>query len=260
MNRHDNTIAVVTGGTQGVGFAICRRLIAEGARALVICGRNPARGAEAAAELATLGADCRYVRADMAQPADCVRVVETALNAFGRVNALVNSAATAPRGTLLETDLALWEEIMAVNLRGPFLTMQRTVRALKEAGEPGSIVNILSTNALCGQTFLTAYSASKGGLATLTKNVANAFAKDRIRCNGVILGWTDTPGEEVIQRRFHGRDSSWVDEAAQHLPMGQLIHPDELSGLVTYLLSPESGVMTGALIEYDQFVTGARPE
>ena len=97
-------------------------------------------------------------------------------------------------------------------------------------------------------------------LAGPMDDFANAFAKDRIRCNGIILGWTDTPGEEVIQRRFHGRDSSWVDEAAQHLPMGQLIHPDELAGLVTYLLSPESGVMTGALIEYDQFVTGARPE
>jgi NAD(P)-dependent dehydrogenase (short-subunit alcohol dehydrogenase family) len=260
MGRHENTVAVVTGGTQGVGLAICRRLVAEGARSLVICGRNAAKGEQAAAELVALGAQCRYVQADMAQAEDCVRVVETALATYGRVNALVNSAATSVRGGLLDTDLALWEEIMAVNLRAPFLTMQRTVRALKEAGEPGSIVNILSMNVLCGQTFLTAYSASKGGLATLTKNVANAFATDRIRCNGILLGWTHTPGEEVTQSRFHGGGSDWAEQAGRQMPMGRLIDPDEVAGLAAYLLSPESGVMTGSLIEYDQLVTGARPE
>jgi NAD(P)-dependent dehydrogenase (short-subunit alcohol dehydrogenase family) len=149
---------------------------------------------------------------------------------------------------------------MAVNLRAPFLTMQRAVRAMQEAGEGGSIVNILSMNVLCGQTYLTAYSASKGGLATLTKNVANAFARDRIRCNGILVGWMDTPGEEVIQQRFHGGGSDWAEQAAKKLPMGQLIDPDHLAGLVAYLLSPESGVMTGSLIEYDQFVSGAYSE
>jgi NAD(P)-dependent dehydrogenase (short-subunit alcohol dehydrogenase family) len=260
MGSHENTVAVVTGGTQGLGLAICRRLVAEGARSLVICGRNAATGERAAAELAGLGAQCRYVQADMAQAGDCVRVVETALAAYGRVNALVNSAANTARGGLLDTDLLLWEEIMAVNLRAPFLTMQRAVRAMKEAGEPGSIVNILSVNALCGQPFLTAYSASKGGMATLTKNVANAFAKDRIRCNGILVGWMDTPGEEATQRRFHGGGSDWAARAARKLPMGQLIDPNQLAGLVAYLLSPESGVMTGALIDYDQFVSGAHPE
>ena len=94
MSRHENTVAVVTGGTQGVGLAICRRLVAEGARSLVICGRNAARAHRRRRSWLTLGADCRYVQADMAQPDDCVRVVETALDAYGRVNALVNSAAT----------------------------------------------------------------------------------------------------------------------------------------------------------------------
>jgi NAD(P)-dependent dehydrogenase (short-subunit alcohol dehydrogenase family) len=260
MSRHENTVAVVTGGTQGLGLAICRRLAAEGAEALVISGRDAAKGERAAAELVDLGTQCRYVQADMARAEDCVRVVETALTVFGRVNALVNSAADSRRGGLLDTDLALWEEIMAVNLRAPFLTMQRTVRALKEASEAGSIVNILSVNALCGQSFLTPYSASKGGLATLTKNVANAFAKDRIRCNGILVGWMDTPGEAAIQRRFHGGSGDWAEQAAKKLPMGQLIDPDQLAGLVTYLLSAESGVMTGALVEYDQFVSGAHPE
>ncbi|MCS6846063.1 MAG: SDR family oxidoreductase [Caldilineales bacterium] len=260
MTRHENTVAVITGGTQGLGLAIARRLAAEGARGIVICGRHPGKGEQAAAEVRTMGAACRYVQADMAVPEDCYRVVDTAVETFGRINALVNSAAISTRGGLLDTDLALWEQHMAINLRAPFLTMQRAVKYMKEAKEPGSIVNIISMVALCGQSYLTPYSASKGGLATLTKNVANAFARDRIRCNGVLVGWMETPGEAEIQRRFHGAGDDWTVQAARKLPMGQLVQPDQVAGLVSYMLSPESGVMTGSLVEYDQFVSGAYPE
>jgi NAD(P)-dependent dehydrogenase (short-subunit alcohol dehydrogenase family) len=260
MSMHDNTVAVITGGTQGLGLAIARRLVAEGAKSLVICGRDGEKGAKAAAALEALGAQCRFVQADVALPDDCYRVVDTAVEVFGRVNALVNSAAISTRGGLLDTGLALWEEHMAVNLRAPFLTMQRAVHHMKARGAPGSIVNIISMAALCGQSYLTPYATSKGGLMTLTKNVANAFARDRIRCNGILAGWMETPGEAAIQQRFHGAGDDWAERAAEKLPMGHLVKPDQLAGLVAYLLSPEAGVMTGALIEYDQFVAGAYPE
>jgi NAD(P)-dependent dehydrogenase (short-subunit alcohol dehydrogenase family) len=258
--RHAQTVAVITGGTQGLGLAIARRLAAEGAEGLVICGRERVKGEAAAAELAVRGSACCFVQADLAQPEDCYRVVDAAVEKYGRVNALVNSAALSTRGGLLDTDLALWEQHMAINLRAPFLTMQRAVGYMKAAGQPGSIVNILSMAALCGQSYLTPYSASKGGLSILTKNVANAFARDRIRCNGVLAGWMETPGEALIQQQFHGAGSDWAARAAATLPMGQLVQPEQLAGLVAYLLSPEAGVMTGALIEYDQFVSGAYPE
>lgn len=258
--RHKDTVAVVTGGTQGLGLAVARRLAAEGAQAIVVCGRNAQRGAQAEAELAGLGVHCRYVQADMAQVEDCYRVVDAALESYGRVNVLVNSAASTGRGGLLDTTLAIWDEHMAVNLRAPFLTMQRAVRAMKERGEGGSIVNIITMAALCGQSYLTPYSASKGGLMTLTKNVANAFARDRIRCNGILTGWMETPGEDETQRRFHGAGDDWVQRANERLPMGQLVQPDQLAGLVAYIASPEAGVMTGSLVEYDQFVAGAYPE
>lgn len=260
MNRHDNTIAVITGGAQGLGLAIARRLAAEGAQGIVIAGRNAAKGERAAAEVSAIGTPCRFIQADVAQPEDCNRIVDAAVETFGRINALVNSAAISTRGGLLDTDLALWDQHMAINLRAPFLTMQRAVGYMKAAGQPGSIVNIISMVALCGQSYLTPYSASKGGLATLTKNVANAFARDRIRCNGVLTGWMETPGEAEIQRRFHGAGDDWAEQAAKKLPMGQLVQPDQLAGLVAYMLSAESGVMTGALVEYDQFVSGAYPE
>jgi NAD(P)-dependent dehydrogenase (short-subunit alcohol dehydrogenase family) len=259
-NRHQNTVAVITGGTQGLGLAIARRLAAEGAQGIVVCGRNVQRGAQAEAELRGLGVQCRYVQADMALPDDCYRVVDAALESYGRVNVLVNSAASTSRGGLLDTTLDIWEEHMAVNLRAPFLTMQRAVKAMQERGEGGSIVNIITMAALCGQSYLTPYSASKGGLMTLTKNVANAFARDRIRCNGILTGWMETPGEDETQRRFHGAGDDWVAQAAKKLPMGQLVQPDQLAGLVAYIASPEAGVMTGALVEYDQFVSGAYPE
>lgn len=149
---------------------------------------------------------------------------------------------------------------MAVNLRAPFLTMQTAVRHMKERGVPGQIVNISSMVALCGQSYLTPYATAKGGLATLTKNVANAFAKDRIRCNGVLTGWMETTGEAEIQKRYHGAGDDWAEKAGKALPMGKLVQPDELAELVSYLAGPDSGVITGSLIEYDQVVSGAYPE
>jgi NAD(P)-dependent dehydrogenase (short-subunit alcohol dehydrogenase family) len=258
--RNRGTHAVITGGTQGLGLAIARRLAREGAPSIVISGRDRQKGEAAAEEVRALGAACEFVQADVAVAADCVRLIERAIERFGTVNGLVNAAAASDRGTLLDTSLELWDLHFNTNARGPFLTMQRTVRHLLDTGRPGSIVNILSMVVHCGQSYLTPYSASKAALANLTKNVANAFAGKRIRCNGIATGWMDTPGESVTQRRFHGRGEDWLAEAEAAQPMGQLVKPDQLAGLVAYIVSPESGVMTGALIDYDQHVAGAYPE
>jgi NAD(P)-dependent dehydrogenase (short-subunit alcohol dehydrogenase family) len=258
--RNRSTIAVITGGTQGLGLAISKRLAQEGAHGIVISGRDPGRGKEAAETVRSLGADCLFVEADISTAGDCRRLVETALNHFGSINGLVNSAATSDRGTLLDTSLELWDRHFNTNVRGPFLTMQGVVKHLVETGKPGSIVNILSMAAHCGQSYLTAYSASKGALATLTKNVANAFATKRIRCNGILIGWMDTPGESVTQQKFHGVSEDWLTQAEAAQPMGQLVKPDQVAELAAYMLSPESGVMTGALVDYDQNVAGAYPE
>jgi NAD(P)-dependent dehydrogenase (short-subunit alcohol dehydrogenase family) len=132
------------------------------------------------------------VPADVALVDDCHRLIDAALTRFGSVNGLVNSAAATDRGSLLDTTLEIWDRHFNTNVRGPFLLMQGLAAHLVETGKPGSIVNILSMAAHCGQSYLTPYSASKGALATLTKNVANAFATKRIRCNGIMVGWMDT--------------------------------------------------------------------
>jgi NAD(P)-dependent dehydrogenase (short-subunit alcohol dehydrogenase family) len=258
--RNRSTIAVITGGTQGLGLAIAKRLAQEGARGIVISGRNAEKGEGAAEDLRSGGINCLFVKADVSTANDCFRLVETALKHFGSVNGLVNSAGTADRGTLLDTTVELWDRHFNTNARGPFLMMQGVVRHLVETGKPGSIVNIISMVAHCGQSYLTPYSASKGALATLTKNVANAYAAKRIRCSGILTGWMDTPGESATQQKFHGVSEDWLAKAEAAQPMGQLVKPDQVAGLVAYMLSPESGIMTGALVDYDQNVAGAYPE
>jgi NAD(P)-dependent dehydrogenase (short-subunit alcohol dehydrogenase family) len=258
--RNRTTTAIITGGAQGLGFAIAERLAREGAHGVILSGRSVDKGAKAAATIQSRGTDCLFVKADVSIPEDCFRLVATALERFGTVNSLVNAAALPDRGTLLDTSPELLDRMFHTNVRGPFLLMQGVVRHLIETGQPGSIVNILSMVVHCGQSYLSAYSASKGALATLTKNVANAFAANRIRCNGILTGWMDTPGESSTQQKFHGVAEDWLAQAEATQPMGQLVKPHQVAGLAAYLLSPESGVMTGALIDYDQRVSGAYPE
>jgi len=258
--RHRGTRAVITGGTQGLGLAVARRIAREGASAIVLAGRRAELGEAAAAEVRALGTECLFVQADVGQADDCTRLMATAIAKLGSVNALLNSAATTDRGTLLDTTLEMWQAQMDINARGPFLLMQALVRHLLEKKAPGAIVNVLSQSAHCGQSFLVPYSASKATLANLTKNVAQSFRANRIRCNGVMAGWMDTPGEAAIQQKWHAASADWLAKAEAARPMGQLAKPDELAGLISYMLSPESGVMTGALVDYDQWVPGAQPE
>lgn len=254
--RNADTRAIVTGGAQGIGFAVAETLVDEGCRALALVGRDAAKGERAAAALKAKGADVLFIGADISDVVECRRVVATAVETLGGVNALVNAAATSARGSLTETDAALFDHVFATNVRGPFFLMQGVVSHLLERGLPGSIVNVLSVNVHCGQPFLAAYSASKGALATLTKNTANAYRTNRIRCSAVLPGWMDTEGEDMVQRKWHGAGDDWLEKAEARQPMGKLVKPREMAGLITYMLSAQSGVMTGALIDYDQNVSG----
>lgn len=258
--RHRTTAAVITGGAQGVGLAIARQLTAEGCRKIILSGRDAGKGAAAAARLSEAGCDARFVSVDLQDVGACLALMDEAVSTFGSVNALVNAAALGARGTLVDTTPALWDQMFATNARAPFFLMQGFVKHRLQQGGGGSIVNILSQCAHCGQSYLAPYSASKGALATLTKNVANAYRHNRIRCNAILPGWMDTPGEDATQRRYHGATDGWLERAEAAQPMGQLCKPDQLAGLASYLLSADAGVMTGALIDYDQNVAGAYPE
>jgi NAD(P)-dependent dehydrogenase (short-subunit alcohol dehydrogenase family) len=258
--RNESTRAIVTGGAQGIGFAVANRLADEGCAAVALVGRSRDKGEAAAEALKQRGVDAIFISADLADTAACGAVVAGALSHFGSVNALVNAAASSARGSLTETTPELFDFIFNTNVRGPFFLMQGLVRHLLETKKPGAIVNVLSMSAHCGQSFLAPYSASKAALATLTKNAANAYRANRIRVNAVLPGWMDTPGEAVVQAKFHGAGADWLEKAEAAQPMGQLVKPDQLAGLVAYMISPHSGVMTGALVDYDQNIAGAFPE
>jgi NAD(P)-dependent dehydrogenase (short-subunit alcohol dehydrogenase family) len=252
---HGDTAALIIGGTQGLGLAVAERLRAGGCTRLVIAGRDARRGA-AAAE----GLGARYLPVDLADTAGVTALVDRAAEVMGRVSALVNAGALTDRGSVLDTTPALWDALMAANARGPFFAIQRVAQRAIEAGHPASVVNILSMVVHCGQSFLAPYSASKAALANVTKNAANALARHRVRVNGINCGWMDTPGEDAVQRRFHGAVDGWRAAAEARQPFGMLVKPAHVADLVAYLLGPASGVMTGALIDFDQNVSGAYPE
>src|SRR6202020_2406880 len=195
-------VAIVTGGTQGLGEAIARLFGERGAAGLVICGRNAKGGGRVASEISAAGCPTVFVQADPANVADCRKVVAKADERFGRVDALVNAAGLSDRGNIFDTTEERFNEIFNVNVRAPFFLIQETVRIMRREKIAGSIVNIQSMSAHGGQPFITAYCSSKGALATLTRNVAHSLLKFRIRVNGLNIGWMSTPGEDNIQKKY----------------------------------------------------------
>ena len=260
MSGYDDGIAggvfVVTGATQGIGQAAARALAAAGAGGLLITGRNKQRGEAMRADLVELGAECAFLAADLAAPEQCRAIMAEADRRFGRVDGLLNAAGLTDRGTIEDTSVELWDRMFAVNVRAPFLLTQDAVRIMKREGAAGRIVNIITMSSHGGQPFLTAYSASKGALAALTKNVAHAVRADRIRVNGLNIGWSDTPGEHRI-KSLEGQPPNWLEIAEKQQPLGGLIKPEDVALLSLYLLGTGSGVMTGSVIDYDQNVMGA---
>ncbi|MEU3241231.1 MULTISPECIES: SDR family oxidoreductase [unclassified Streptomyces] len=246
----EDRVVLVNGGSQGVGAGVVRAAVREGAT-VAFTARREELGERFAAETGAT-----FVRADLADPAQARAGVERVVAAHGRLDCLVNAAGLTSRGTLLDTTPELFDAHVAVNLRAPFFAMQAAVRHLVDRGAPGTVVNIITSSSHGGQPFLAPYVAAKAGLAGLTRNAAHAHRRDRIRINGLNIGWTDTEGEEEIQRTFHGAGDDWREEAARRLPMGRLGQVDEVADFVVFLLSDRSGVVTGSVVDWDQTVFG----
>jgi NAD(P)-dependent dehydrogenase (short-subunit alcohol dehydrogenase family) len=251
----DGKVVLINGGTQGVGAAVARAAVREGAQ-VMITGRRADVGGQFAAALRAQGGDARFEQADIADPHQARRSVTGTVEEFGRIDGLCNAAGLTTRGTLLDTTPELFDAHIAVNLRGPFFAMQAAVADMIERGTAGNIVNIVSIAEHGGQDYLAPYVAAKAGLAGLTRNAAYAHRWDRIRINGLNIGWTETEGETQTQLKFHQADVDWANEAAKKLPMGKLGQPVEIAEMVVLLLSPQSGVVTGSVIDWDQIVIG----
>lgn len=257
MNRLDGKIAVVTGGTQGLGAAIALNFAKAGAAGIVTCGRSEDKGRDVAQTIGQeSGCPVHFIAADLGSVDDCRNVVAKADKQFGTLDVLVNAAAITDRGTILDTSPELFDNMFAVNVRGPFFLMQEAAKIMIRDGRNGSIVNIGSISALTGQPFISAYCTSKGALATLTRNTAFALLKNRIRVNQLNIGWMSSDGEDRIQREYHGADENWLEEASASLPFGRLVLPEEVARAAAFMASDDSGLMTGSVVNYDQSVWG----
>ena len=250
-------VLLLSGASRGVGECVARLAVSRGAAGLALVGRDTKTGDKLAGELSSLGTKTIFITGDLAGADEPKRIVNIVDETFGVVHGLLNSAAETSRGSVWNTTPEMFDTMMAVNVRAPFMLIQECAKIMKREGVAGSVVNIGSVTGYGGDVNLTHYAISKGALHTLTRNCAYSLMRDRVRVNLLNPGWMDTPTEDATQRKWHNAQDGWLEKAECGQPMGRLIKPDELARTVLFLLSDESGLMTGAVIDFDQSVVGA---
>ena len=245
--RFQDKAFVVTGSTMGIGLAIAERLIDEGAR-VIVHGLEPGVAREVCVRLGDRALPCVEDLEDAEAPA---RVVGMAADQFGKLDGLVNNAAMVVRGRLADTTPDYFDQIMRVNVRAPLLMIQTALPMLRD--RRGSVVNIGSVNAYCGEENLLPYSISKGALMTMTRNLGDTLHReDGVRVNQVNPGWVLTENE-VRRKRDEGMGDNWYRQLPrQFAPAGRILYPAEIASTVVHLLSDECGPVSGAVIDCEQ--------
>jgi NAD(P)-dependent dehydrogenase (short-subunit alcohol dehydrogenase family) len=249
-------VAVVTGSTSGIGRGIARHFASLGA-AVVIHGTNKSHGEALVADIRSAGGRAVFIGASLLDADDCLAIIREAAREFGRIDVLVNNAADISRGNVESVPLALWDRILAVNLRAPFILIQAAIPHMRAQGG-GSILNVGSVNAYIGEPKLCPYAVSKGGLMTLTKNAAAYLNQYRIRVNQLNVGWTLTEGEHRV-KLLEGKGENWVEDAVRTRPFGRLLDPQDIAYAAAYFASDESACITGTVMDLEQYPVGAPP-
>ena len=240
-------VAIVTGGAQGIGKAIARRFLQEGAR-VVLADRDAEAGAETLAELESLG-PTRFVRTDVASEADVHALIKATCDAFGTIDILVNNAGISEFEALETLTLEAWNRVLAVNLTSVFLTA-KAAEAILQARR-GVILNMASTRATMSEPDTLAYSASKGGIVALTHSLAISLGPE-VRVNCISPGWIDVSS----WKKHSARQPEVLREVdhAQH-PVGRVGRPEDVAAAAVYLCSDESGFVTGENLVLDGGMT-----
>ena len=250
----DNRIALVTGGAQGLGFAAAKRFLEQGFGGVMLLDRNGPKLAEAVGKLKPLG-KVQALEGDLLDLGLPARAVAATLQAFGRLDVLVNAAGNTERCGLDDSSPEAFDRLFGVNVKAPLFLMQEAVKAMRAKGG-GTIINVSSMLSHGGPPNLATYSASKSALNTLTRSVANTVKRDGIRVFAINLGWVHSEGEQALQTAFHGLPENWAEEIGRRMPSGRLIVPEDVAGLFAYLVSPSAQMMTGAMIDYEQMPAG----
>lgn len=253
MRLKDKAI-IVTGSTTGVGQALARRFVAEGARVLVH-GLEKDLGQ---AVVADLGRSAALHIDDLKDPSSPGRIVAAAQRAFGRIDGLVNNAAWIKRSNLANTTPEVFDGVMAVNARAPLLLIQAAMPHL--IATRGAVLNIGSINAYCGEANQLAYSMSKAALMTLTRNLADAHGRQQVRFNQLNLGWVLTPNEYEL-KKTEGLKDDWPEHVPPAFaPSGRLLTPQAVAAAAVYWVGDESRPVSGSVLEIEQYpVIGRNP-
>ncbi len=243
-----NKIILVTGSTMGIGEAIARRCVAEGAQVMI----HGLEEAEARQIATSLGHSAHYIIADVALPENCETVVRATIERFGRLDGLVNNAAVTTRSNIETTDVAAFDRTIAINLRAPLLLIRAVMPQFrKQSG--GVVLNIGSMNALCGEPNQLAYAIAKAGLMTMTRNLADAHGTEKIRFNQLNLGWTLTESERSRKKK-EGLPDGWENRVPKrYAPSGRIWSPEQVAAHAVHWLSDEFAPASGVVFELEQY-------
>lgn len=237
--RLEGKVALVTGSpVGGIGGAIAERFAVEGAAVM----RH-----DRTADTSPAGGHA-FFAADLSDPAACAALVEETMRRFGRLDILVNNAALTTRSDIDTTGAAVFDTMMAVNLRAPLLLIQAAVPHFRAQGG-GAVLNIGSVNGHSGGGNLLDYSVSKGGLMTLSRNLADALGSDHIRVNHFNVGWVISAAEQALQER-EGRPVDWAQHV--HFPSGRLLLPEEIASFAVTFVEDGGGPVSGAVVDLSQ--------
>jgi NAD(P)-dependent dehydrogenase (short-subunit alcohol dehydrogenase family) len=239
-------VAIITGSSRGIGAAIARRLAKEGAR-VVLAARKIEGLEQVAAEVTAEGGEALPVACHVGKEADVDAMVAAAVERFGKVDVLVNNAATNPYfGPMMNVDWGAWDKTFEVNLKGYFATTRAVVRHLLERGASGSIVNVTSVVGLMGAPLQGVYAMTKASVISMTRTLAHELGSAGIRVNAIAPGLVETRFARTLTENEEIRD-----HVLSRCAIRRIGQPDDIAGAAAYLASDDSSYMTGSLLTVD---------
>lgn len=247
--RLKDKVIIVTGSTMGIGKAIARKAVAEGAK-VIIHGLEEDLGLEVVKELGDENAKLHIE--EISVDGATQRLVDLAIKSWGQLDAIVNNAALVVPSNISTTDKTFLTRVMEVNTVAPFQLIQAALPYLTESH--GAVLNIGSVNAWSGEPNLLAYSISKGALMTMTRNLGDALIRENgVRVNQLNPGWVLTE-KEIERKKSHGLADNWYEDLpALYAPVGRILWPEEIAAAAIYWLSDESGPISGQVVDLEQY-------